>query len=95
MLTNDKTLFYKGELLLFIFFIVLFMYVLPALIEKSLISNQTVMTLTVHLTSSTLILKDPRNNGFDISDFLPRGELPSLPSSIKAVIYITNPMIQG
>lgn len=55
------------------------------------------MTLTVHITStsSTLILTDLRNNGFDISDFLPRGELASFHSSIKPVISITNPMIQG
>lgn len=55
------------------------------------------MTLTVQITStsSTLILKDLRNDGFDISDFLPRRELPLLHSSIKPVIYITNPMFQS
>jgi hypothetical protein len=55
------------------------------------------MTLTVPVTStsSTLIPKDLRNNGFDISDFLPRGELSSFHSPIKPVNYITNTMTQG
>lgn len=46
-------------------------------------------------TSSTLLCKDLKNNGFDISDFHPRGELSSFPSTIKSGNSITNPVIQG